>query len=265
MMDRFPVLSGAEAWSCIGQGENSRIGLLLVHGFTGNPCSMRPLGEALAKHGFTVEVPRLPGHGTHWRDMKKTRYSDWRAEVKRALERLLTRSERAVLVGLSMGGTLVLDVGAERTDAVAGIVAINPAIVDRRGLVAKLAPFLERLIPVAPAAAAGLVKNDAKKPGVDEKAYAYVVAAAGNSLLRELPRIRRDIAQISVPVLVAHSVEDHSVAPENSAALLKLLEGRDVTDLPLSNSYHLATLDNDAELLVDKITEFARRVAAKRA
>ncbi len=40
------------------------IGVLLSHGFTGQPASMTPWGEYLADRGYAVEVPRLPGHGT---------------------------------------------------------------------------------------------------------------------------------------------------------------------------------------------------------
>lgn len=66
------VMAGAEPFSAKGD----RRGALVVHGFTGCPQSMRPLGEALAKAGFTVEVPRLPGHGTTPEDMVNYRFSD---------------------------------------------------------------------------------------------------------------------------------------------------------------------------------------------
>ena len=101
-----------EPWSSPGSGERSRIGVMLVHGFTGSPVSLRPLGELLAKRGFSVEIPRLPGHGTTWREMIPTRYEDWRAEVVRKANELRSRTERLVLVGLSMGGTLSLDVSS---------------------------------------------------------------------------------------------------------------------------------------------------------
>ena len=80
----FPVLPGAEPWSSSGSGERARLGVLLVHGFTGSPASLRPLSEMLARRGFTVELLRLPGHGTHFRDLMATRYEDWRGEVERA-------------------------------------------------------------------------------------------------------------------------------------------------------------------------------------
>jgi sigma54-dependent transcription regulator len=109
----FHVLPGAEPWSSNGSGERSRIGILLAHGFTGSPASLRPLAELLAQRGFAIELVRLPGHGTHFRDMMSTRYEDWRGEVSDGLSRLAGRTQRVVALGLSMGGTLVLD-GVER-------------------------------------------------------------------------------------------------------------------------------------------------------
>jgi carboxylesterase len=260
----YPVMAGAEPWSQAGSGATGAIGLLLVHGFTGNPVSMRPLGERLAARGFTVQVLRLPGHGTHFRDMQRTRYADWRAEVERALAELAARCARVVLVGLSMGATLVLDVAAEAGSAVAGVVTINAWILDRQGVVVKLAPLLEKILPLAPARAAGLVENDIAKPGGDEKAYRWVPAAAGNSVVRELPRVRQHVAKLGCPLLVAYSPQDHSVPPENSKALLRLAGSADKTELVLERSFHVATLDYDLPLLDERIAEFAARVAAPR-
>jgi carboxylesterase len=261
MLEKHPVIRGAEPWSAVGHGARGSIGLLLVHGFTGNPISMRPLGEALAATGFTVEVIRLPGHGTHWKDMRETRYADWRREVVRAFESLRQRCSRVVAIGLSMGGTLVLDLGCSHAADLAGIVPINALVLNREGLFAKLAPYLERIFPVVPAKAAGIAENDIKKPGQSEQAYPKVPAAAGNSLIAELPRLREQLKSLKLPVLVAYSPQDHSVAPENSRELIRMLGKENATELVLERSYHVATLDYDFELLIERITAFADRVA----
>ena len=219
---------------------------------------MRPLAEALAERGFAIEMVRLPGHGTHWRDMMRSRYADWRDEVRRARERLRGAGKKVLLVGLSLGGSLALDVASEQPEAVAGVVCINATVLDREGILAKLAPVLEKILPVVPAKAAGLVENDIAKGG-DEHAYAYVPAAAGGSFLKELPRLREAVAGLQVPVLVAYSPQDHSVPPENSKKILELLPGKK-EELRLERSFHVATLDYDFELLVERIAELAARV-----
>jgi carboxylesterase len=162
-----------------------------------------------------------------------------------------------VLLGLSMGGTLVLDVGS--TERVAGVVTINAQILDRGGVVVKLAPLIEKLVPLAPASAAGLTKNDIKKGG-DEKAYEWVAAAAGNSLVRALPEVRGRLRQLACPLLVIYSRDDHSVPPDNSKALPGLVGSTNVTVVELENSYHVATLDHDLPLIAERVAMFAENL-----
>lgn len=264
MNEAYPVIPGAEALTARGNSvthpARSRTGVALIHGFTGSPVSMRPLAELLLAQGFSLDVPRLPGHGTHPKDMQRTRYADWRAEVLSAVDRLRTHAERIVLVGLSMGGTLVLDVAASGERDIAGTVSINAQLLDREGLTVKLAPLLETLLPLVPASLAGLKKDDIAKPSVSELAYDLVSTAAGNSFVRELPRIRERLANLSSPLIVARSPQDHSVPPANSLALLKLVPK--ARELVLERSYHVATLDYDLPLLAARITDFCDELAA---
>src|SRR4051794_38223860 len=103
---RRPIMPGAEAFEYSGRPD---VGVLLVHGFTGSPFEMRPVGKALAASGIGSIGVLLRGHGTHPDDMIDFRYPDWIADVEAGLERLLERHDRAVIVGLSMGGTLTLN------------------------------------------------------------------------------------------------------------------------------------------------------------
>jgi carboxylesterase len=253
-----PVRPGAEPLSREGNGALAQVGILLMHGFTGSPVSLRPLAELLSKRGFAIEMPRLPGHGTQPRDLLPYRYADWRAEALAGLNRLRARTQHVVAVGLSMGGTLVLDLAT--TEALAGVATINAQILDRGGVVVKLAPLIEKIIPIAPAKAAGLTKNDIKKGG-DEDAYEWVAAAAGNSLVRELPKVRARLGELRCPLLVAYSRDDHSVPPANSKAIPGLVGSKQVTVLELLESYHVATLDHDLPLLDERIAAFAESCA----
>ena len=243
-----------------GHGALAKVGILVLHGFTGSPVSVRPLAELLSKRGFAVELPRLPGHGTRPKDLLPTRYADWRAEALAALTRLRARTQTLFVVGLSMGGTLALELGT--TEALAGIVTINAQILDRGGLIVKLAPLIEKLIPMAPASAAGLIKNDIKKGG-DEDAYTWVAAAAGNSLVRALPALRARLKSLTCPLLVIYSRDDHSVPPANSKALPSLVGSAPATVslLELQDSYHVATLDNDLPLIDARVASFAESLA----
>ena len=257
-----PVRPGAEPLSADGHGDLAKLGILVLHGFTGSPISVRPLAELLSKRGFAVEMPRLPGHGTQPRDLLPTRYPDWRAEALAALTRLRARTQQVFVVGLSMGGTLALDLAT--TEPVDGVVTINAQILERGGLIVKLGAIIEKLIPIAPASAAGLTKNDIKKGG-DEDAYDWVAAAAGNSLVRALSDVRGRLKSLTCPLLVIYSRDDHSVPPDNSKALPGLVGtvSANVTVLELQDSYHVATLDNDLPLIDSRVASFAESLAKR--
>src|SRR5258708_2716097 len=100
----MPVIAGAQPYSHAG----GSTGVLLCHGFTGSPHSLRPWAEYLAEAGLSVSVPRLPGHGTTWQEMSRTRWEDWYAEVDRGYEDLRGRSGEIFVMGLSMGACLAL-------------------------------------------------------------------------------------------------------------------------------------------------------------
>lgn len=257
----YSVQAGCEPFSAPGDGARGAIAIVISHGFTGNPSSMRPLADALAGKGFAIELVRWPGHGTHWKDMARTRYADWRGEVERAINVAHKAGKRVIVCGLSLGATVALDLACARPDALVGAVWINGALLDREGVAAKLAPAVAMIMPALPASAAGLAKNDIAKGG-KENAYAWVPLKAATSIKPELPRIRDAVAKLAIPMLVAYSPQDHSVPAENSRALLRMLAGKDATELVLERSYHVATLDYDFELLVDSITAFADRVAS---
>lgn len=255
------TISGAEPWSAAGRGPRARTGAVVLHGFTGNPNSTRPLGERLAADGYRVEVPRLPGHGTDVRDLGRTRYADWYDAAERVIESVARATDHLVVVGLSMGGTLALDLASRRGDVVDGVAVINPQILAPTQLLAKLAPVLQHLVPYVPRDLAGLPSDDIARPTADEHAYPMVSAKAARSLLVELPRIRRQLADLTAPLLIASSPSDHTVPVANARALPALVGSERVTELELPDSYHVATLDYDAPRIEAAVLDLLAEVA----
>ena len=126
------LIPGAEPWSHVATAADAP-GALVLHGFTGNPGSMRGLAEAFADAGYHVEMPRLPGHGTTVDDMITTSWPDWFGAAEAALQVVSSRSTAVVVCGLSMGGTLTLRLGAAHPE-VAGLVCVNPYWMSKRWL-----------------------------------------------------------------------------------------------------------------------------------
>ncbi|MGY1913874.1 alpha/beta hydrolase [Blastococcus sp. SYSU DS0973] len=246
------VMPGAEPFDFPGgDGPEGRTGVLLVHGFTGTPMSMRPWGEHLAAEGFAVRCPLLPGHGTRWQDCNTSTSDQWTATVEGAFDELAAVCDRVFVAGLSMGGTLATRLAEVRPD-VAGLLLVNPALLTQR-LDAKLLPLLSRLTPSwAP------IASDIKKPGVTELAYPKLPTRAMMQLRRLWAATRADLRRVTAPVIVFHSAEDHVVEPVNSTILLAGVGSTDTTEVVLEHSYHVATLDNDAPLIFSRSAEWIR-------
>lgn len=247
------MIPETQAWSSAG-GE---VGVLVLHGLTGNPVSLRPLAGALAAEGFAVELPLLPGHSTSWRDLAGTTWRDWVREATEALERLNARTTVQVVVGLSMGGTLTLQLAAARGDDLAGVVVINPSLASSNPR-ARLLPLLRHVVRSLPG-----LGNDIAKPGADEHPYPRVPVKALHSLTQLWALVRADLSRITVPVLVFTSRQDHVVEPANSAMLLAGIASTDAEQVWLDRSYHVATLDYDADLVTERTITFIRRVTAQ--
>lgn len=245
----MPVLAGAEPFTFDG----GPVGILLIHGFTGTPQSLRPWGKHLAAQGHTVSCPRLPGHGTVLADMNLTRWPDWYRTVQRALEELRGRCTEVFAAGLSMGGTLALRLAEQHGEQLSGLVLVNPSLDTVRKDIA-LVTLLSKVLPSWKG-----VSNDIKKPGVRELAYSRVPLKAVVSLQELWATTRADLAKVDVPILTFRSTEDHVVEPLSGRLLLEGVRSTDVTERLLTNSYHVATLDNDAEQIFTQSSAWIAR------
>ncbi len=259
-MEATVSIAGAEPWSAVGRGRRGRDAVLVIHGFTANPIGTRPLGQHLGALGYSVEVPLLPGHGTNHHDLARTRYQDWYAAVDRLVDQLRERCRRIALVGHSMGGTITLDLAARRPEDVAAAVVINPAVRVPPGPLPRLSGLLQYLVPYLPRALAGMPADDIARDGVEEGAYALVPARAAHSLLAELDRVRAGLLDVSAPLLVVRSPQDHTVAPGNALEVLELAGSRDLRELRCDHSYHVPQLDEDGPLVAATIAAFLDEV-----
>ena len=259
------VLAGAEAYVHDGpddpaDGAGDRVGVLLCHGFTGCPQSLRPWAEQLADAGFTVSVPRLPGHGTSWREMALTDEQDWYAAVRRALAKLRRRCSVVVVMGLSMGGTLALRLAETRS--VDGVVLVNPSLTTTRKAL-RLLPLARLVVESVHGVSVQGVASDIALPGVVELAYDRVPVASLAALQRLWAATRADLHKVDVPVLLFRSVVDHVVEPVNGDLVRRGVSGP-VTERWLRHSHHVATLDHDADLVAQESLAFVRRLVAAR-
>ena len=229
-------------------------GVLVLHGFTGNPQSMRPLAITLAAEGYTVRLPLLPGHGTAVEDMIPTRWSDYAEAAEAAYRDLAGRCDAVALVALSVGGTLACWL-AEHHPEISGMVVINPFIDPPADSFREvLRGILDSGTEVAPG-----VGSDIAKEGSTELAYLGSPIAAALSLFDGIDGVAERLAQITCPVLLLSSRNDH-VVPSSSGDVLVARVSGPIERVWLEDSYHVATLDHDAQLIESRTVAFVREV-----
>lgn len=237
-------------------GEDERpVGVLLCHGFTGSPTSMQPWAAYLQAAGFRTSVPLLPGHGTHWAELNQTPWRRWYARVDEELTRLLGECSTVFVAGLSMGGALALRLAERRGPEVGGVLLVNPAV--RSSDLRLLAlPVLKRLLPSLPG-----ISNDIAKPGQDEGAYNRLPLRALASMRRMWRLVRADLPLVTQPVLLFRSRTDHVVDPSSARVIMQKISSVEATERVLHRSWHVATLDHDAETIFAESVDFIRRHA----
>ncbi|MDN5727463.1 MAG: alpha/beta fold hydrolase, partial [Propionibacteriales bacterium] len=213
--------------------------------------------EHLHRLGYGVSVPRLPGHGTDWPELNRVAWTDWYACVERELLDLSERHDVVFIAALSMGGALALRLAEERPELVAGLALVNPAVASRDPRM-RFTPVLRHVLASIPA-----IGNDIAKPGQTEGAYARTPIGGVAEMTRLQAVTRADLTKVTAPVLLFRSVTDHVVDPSSAEVILHTVSSEQVTERLLHDSYHVATVDNDAEdIFAESATFFADILSA---
>ena len=240
MSDQKPVevLPGAEPWSADG----GSVGVLVLHGFTGNPSSMRGLAESFAAAGYSVEMPRLPGHGTTPADLNRKRRQDWVDHAEHALLDLQTDCRVVFVAGLSMGALLAFEL-ATRHPELAGVIAYGPAtaVTDPRANFVAFLKYLTATLakPVDlwhdPTAAARF------------SGYPVYPTAAAHEFLKLMRTTRRKLQQVTCPLLIIDTAGDTVTTAGIGQTTYDEVGSTEKELLTLQRSGHILTLDAEWE------------------
>ncbi len=226
-------------------------GCLLIHGFSGSPPEMRPMGEYLAEKGLTVRGVRLAGHGTSPEDMATTGWRDWVASAEEGLRELQGRCEQVFVAGLSMGGLITLHLAAQHSPV--GIVAMSaPAyIADWRFRLLPLAQYFLRWVTPG-------IESDLTDPEAETRISSYQVLPIRCVVsLRELLRlVRRELPQVKAPALIMQGEKDHHVPPDSAQIIFEELGAADKEIVWWPNSGHCITVDSEREAVWARAYEF---------
>jgi carboxylesterase len=239
------------AFSYPGHGANAQVGVAICHGFTGSPLSVLPWAEHLAGQGYAVSVPLLPGHGTDWRQLARTGWSDWYSSYETAFLELQARTETCFVAGLSMGGAVALLTASRHP--VAGVSVVNPGLsfYDRRiHIIGVLKYFQRTTIPIQ--------EDQPTAPATEDGDYSRTPLAAVHELKKLFGAAIRGLPRITAPVQVFKSRTDIVVPPTSLALLQQRLGPRLTEVVDLASSGHVATLDVDAPEIFARSSAFIR-------
>ena len=238
--------------------KGDRVGVLLIHGFTGAATEMRGLGEYLSSKGHTVSGLLLPGHGTSVNDLAGRKWTEWALAAKSAYDDLTTRCDQIFVAGISLGSLLTINLAADYP--VAGIVLISPAIFIANPL-ARIT-WIANLFPITiPQDSAG---SDLVDPEADKRAWCYeaIPGRAAHQVTLLNKRARRRLPELTVPTLVLMSTGDGQLRFESGPYVIEQIGSMDKELITLHKSGHNILVDAERELVWERTAEFVARISA---
>ncbi|MFC7439911.1 alpha/beta hydrolase [Laceyella putida] len=228
-----------------------KTGILLLHGFTGTPSELRPMGQYFKDQGYTVFAPLLAGHGTSPEEMEQTTWRDWWQSVLDAYDKLRAEKlERLYVAGLSMGGCLSLALAAQRP--VDGVIPMCAPIYirDRRALLANVLSLFIRY------------KKRTTHRDPEIEAYLCPYDRTPIKCVAELTRLIRHVkgllAEVKVPALIIQAGKDELILEKSADYIYENISSTDKKVSWYEKSTHIITVDRERKELFKEIEQFIR-------
>ena len=231
-----------------------KIGILVIHGFTGTPESIAPWAEGFHDAGLSVIAPVLPGHGTKWEDLNATTWNDWYKTVEDTFLELKKNCERVFVAGFSVGGALALRLAQIRGSEIEGLLLCNAAIFDDRKFLRAL-PLIKNFIPSTKTGPMDVKKSISKRMSYDR-----MPLRALDSLRHLWRNVEENLYLIDLPLMVSYSIDDHVIQPINSETIIDNVYSTDIREVIFEESFHNVAWDNDSDLLIEESIRFIHDV-----
>jgi carboxylesterase len=223
---------------------------LCLHGLTGTPYEVRPLGEALAAVGVRAVGPLLPGHESP-EELARVRHEDWMAEARRLHGELRAEHDRVYAVGMSMGGLLALSLAAAGGVDAAVVIGVPLRL---RQPIGVLVPLLRLLVPFPSKTGGSDIRDSearARHPSMP-----VMPLAAVRQLQHLQRRVRAELGRIACPLLVAHGALDRTANPAHAREIFRSVASARREHLELPRSGHVVPVDLDGPSLVAAAVRF---------
>ena len=243
------IIEGAEPFLLRG-GE---VGVLLIHGFTGSPAELLPLGKFLNCAGFTVLCVRLAGHGTDEKSLSRTTCDDWFNSVLDGYALLKSSCEKIIVVGHSMGSLLSLKLAAVKNFD--KLVTLSPPFFINNGF------HIEKLPPRSECEGLFVVKPRRKLKNVPpavNKTYRRFPLVCVHEFLKLRDEVEKLLPKIKTPLLIMHAQDDHTANFESAAFLAKSVSSTQIELITVPTGGHLIPLTDGRDFIFEKVLEFSK-------
>lgn len=253
-----------------------RTGVLLIHSLGGNPIELRFVAQSLARQGYTVYCPLLPGMGGGTDVSGLSTCEDWYAAAAAAHDELTARCDVVFVGGMSAGSMLALRLAQERTDTVHGVILFAPTFwpngwaIPRRFNLFRLCrhKFFSQFMTFQQRAPFGIkderIRNFVLDSFKSEDRPIEDFFSRGGKLVWEFKRlagvVRKGLGKINQRVMIFHPRQDDQSDLSNAMLIQRKTSGM-VEMVVLDDSYHMVTLDRQRTIVVDRTVEFAQRLS----
>ena len=225
--------------------------VLLIHGFTGSPAHMLPLGRALNRDGFTVCGTQLSGHGTTIEEMMKCSWQSWLDDARSAYLSLRSAYETVSVGGLSMGGVLSLLLAEEQPEVNACVSLSAPM-----GMANPLGRFGHLLAPFVPVTHKHTDEERKLLDAEYDVGYDDIPTAKCHDLDILIRKARRDLGKVRCPVLCVQSEKDRAIIPASADIILNGVSSAERRRVTLQTSPHVITIGPEKERVFSEVSNF---------
>src|SRR3989344_332748 len=251
------MIKGAEP---IFINHHSKVGILMLHGFTSSPHEFRELSEFLSRRGFTVYAPLIAGHGTQPEDLLKTNPEDWLASAREAYVKLKNNCQQVFIIGNSFGVNLAFWLIKEFNNEAIGVITLDAPIFLRNHFIIWL-----RLNSY------GIFKKYYRKSprmyradyidGVDTVSYPIIPIKSLRDFLRFIKKeTAPNLDKVRIPALITHARIDPVVNPKSATYIYDRLGSGYKKKHWFLNNHQSVTVEGRRKEVFSRILDFIEEV-----
>ncbi len=264
------ILPNDQTYESFYQGSSGNV-VILLPGLCGSELELGTIPRQLKKINCSYVIPRISGYSAH---TGISPCENWIEQVDDIIIALKKNYKTVSIVGMSMGATLALAV-AERNDGIDGLVLLSPVLFFDGWSVSWYQPLLKFIYAIGfrnwhhkETAPYGVknrelrrrIEKSVKNNEVSELGAAHLPAHSLYQALRMIGDVKRNLHEVVVPLFIIHSVDDETASPKNPDLILKEVSSDIRKIIWLGNCYHMITVDNEREIVVNETINFITQI-----